>query len=235
MTVDLSDYREVAERIADFREKHPDGCLRPVSPDQPYSLEFIKVGDEDRCFVVYAAAAYRTPDDPTPGIGVAWEPFPGLTSYTKNSELMNAETSAWGRAIIAVGASDSKKIATKEDVERRVAEEDAPPAAPAARRGAKGTSKASGDWTMPFGKYKGLTLAAIQAKDHPYLGWLNEHFGFKDDGSEDPKYAADNAKVRTEALRLYEEAMEGVIADVQQTRNGEGVPVDDDGVPLLEP
>jgi hypothetical protein len=28
-----------------------------------------------------------------PGIGMAWEPFPGRTPYTKASELMNAETS----------------------------------------------------------------------------------------------------------------------------------------------
>jgi hypothetical protein len=81
-------------------------------------------------FIVYVAAAYRTPDDAAPGIGAAWEPYPGQTPYTLGSELMNAETSAWGRAIIAVGASDSKRgIASREEVRNRQAErEDGLPA-----------------------------------------------------------------------------------------------------------
>jgi hypothetical protein len=58
-------------------------------------------------FIAYTCAAYRTADDQRPGIGVAWEPFPGQTPYTAASELMNAETSAQGRAIVAALASDS--------------------------------------------------------------------------------------------------------------------------------
>lgn len=73
-------------------------------------------------FIVYTAAAYRTPDDPRPGIGIAWEPVPGKTPYTADSEMMNAETSAWGRAIIAVGAADSSKIASREEVRNRTSE-----------------------------------------------------------------------------------------------------------------
>jgi hypothetical protein len=83
--------------------------------------------------IVYVAAAYRTPDDPRPGIGVAWEPFPGRTPYTLGSELMNAETSAWGRAIIATLASDSKRgVSSREEVRNRQAErEPEPPPKPA--------------------------------------------------------------------------------------------------------
>jgi hypothetical protein len=68
--------------------------------------------------VAYVAAAYRTPDDPRPGIGVAWELYPGTTPYTRDSELMNAETSAWGRAIVAVGIP-TKKIASADEVRNR--------------------------------------------------------------------------------------------------------------------
>lgn len=119
--IDLKDYVEVPERIAEFRAKHPEGCLRPVNPEQPYSLEILG----ERAFIVYAAAAYRSPEDPCPGIGCAWEQFPGTTPYTKNSELMNAETSAWGRAIVAVLAADSKRgIATAEEVRNRLAEQE---------------------------------------------------------------------------------------------------------------
>jgi hypothetical protein len=128
------DYVDVAERIASFFEKYPDGRLRPLTPWQ-----LREVGN--KLFVVYEAAAYRTPDDEMPGIGTAWEPFPGPTPFTHDSELMNAETSAWGRAIIAVGIA-SKRVATQQDVEARQQPTQAPPAAakpatqPRARKGA---------------------------------------------------------------------------------------------------
>jgi hypothetical protein len=80
-------------------------------------------------FVVFVAAAFRSPDDPRPGIGTAWEPFPGLTPYTKNSELQNAETSAWGRAIVAALAGDTRRsVASAEEVRNRSAERDVEPA-----------------------------------------------------------------------------------------------------------
>ena len=42
---------------------------------------------------------------------------PGLTPYTKNSELQNAETSAWGRALVAVLAADTKEgVASADEV-----------------------------------------------------------------------------------------------------------------------
>lgn len=110
------DYIDVPTRIAEFREKYPDGRLRPVNPDEPFRV--VEIGNH--VFIAYTAAAYRASDDPLPGIGTAWEPFPGKTSFTRDSELQNAETSAWGRAIIAALAADSKKgIATAEDVRNR--------------------------------------------------------------------------------------------------------------------
>jgi hypothetical protein len=114
-----SGYNEVATRIVEARKKHPEGILRPLDPAAPYKIETI----DGKTFIVYAAAFYRTPDDQMPGIGVAWEPFPGTTPYTRNSELMNAETSAWGRALVAAFAADTKKgIATSLDVRTREAE-----------------------------------------------------------------------------------------------------------------
>lgn len=116
--VDLGDYVEVSERIVEFRQSHPDGSLRPVDPAQPYRIETIG-GDT---FVVVVAAAYRNPEDALPGIGMAWEPYPGKTSFTRGSELQNAETSAWGRAIVAALAADTKRgIATADDVRIRTA------------------------------------------------------------------------------------------------------------------
>ena len=46
------------------------------------------------------------------------------SSFTKDSELQNAETAAWGRAIVAVLASDTKEgIASREEVRNRQTEE----------------------------------------------------------------------------------------------------------------
>lgn len=110
-------YNEVADRVKEFRAKHPEGSLQPANLDKPY--EVLTIGD--KTFIVYAAAAYRTPDDPRPGIGLAYEPFPGPTNFTRDSELQNAETSAWGRAIVAVLAADAKKIASADEVRNRQA------------------------------------------------------------------------------------------------------------------
>lgn len=126
----LDSYVDVAQRIADFRECYPSGCLQPLNPAQPFEVRKIDGTAKDgkdftATFIVYTAAAYRTPDDQRPGIGVAWEVFPGRTTFTLGSELMNAETSAWGRAIIAVLASDSKRgVASREEVRNRAAERD---------------------------------------------------------------------------------------------------------------
>jgi hypothetical protein len=111
----LDDYIDVAERIVEFKNKYPDGSLQTISWE---------IRDVDgQLFVVYHAAAYRTPDDKRPGQGMAWEPFPGSTPYTRNSELMNAETAAWGRAIVAVGETSNRKLASRQEVKARQAEQ----------------------------------------------------------------------------------------------------------------
>jgi hypothetical protein len=116
----LSDYVDVPARIAEFRAKHPDGSLQPANPAEPYKIE--KIGD--RVYIVVVVAAYRTPDDARPGIGMAYEQWPGKTPYTRDSELQNAETSAWGRAIVAVLAADTKRsVASAEEVRNRQADE----------------------------------------------------------------------------------------------------------------
>lgn len=118
MTFNLSDYKTVPERIADLKAKHPEASLRPANIDKPFDI--VSVGD--KTFIVYAAACYRHPEDPAPGVGIAWELFPGPTPYTKDSELQNAETSAWGRAIVAALASESKQVASQDEVRNRQAE-----------------------------------------------------------------------------------------------------------------
>lgn len=113
------DYIDVAARIVEFRTKHPEGSL------QQASLEFKEVAGQ--WWVIYTAAAYRAPDDARPGMGTAWEPVPGKTPYTKDSELQNAETAAWGRAIVATLAADTKRgVASAQEVRNRRADQEAP-------------------------------------------------------------------------------------------------------------
>lgn len=117
------DYIDVQTRIVEFRTKYPQGSLQQVS------IDFREVAGT--AWVIYTAAAYRTPDDERPGIGTAWERIPGKTNFTRDSEVQNAETAAWGRAIVASLAADTKKgIASAEEVRNRQAPVDYQDAAP---------------------------------------------------------------------------------------------------------
>lgn len=104
------DYVDVAERLRLLAAKYPDASMQG-------SYTIIEVAGTTR--VVYRAECYRTPDDLRPGIGYAWEEVPGKTPFTKDSELMNAETSAWGRAIVAALAAEAKRVATVEEIQHR--------------------------------------------------------------------------------------------------------------------
>jgi|GEM_PF-2835921 len=106
MSYNLEGYIDVPTRMAAFYAKYPDGS---VQMDPPV---FTTV--DGKAFVWAQARAYRNADDVRPGVGTAWEQIPGTTPYTRGSELMNLETSCWGRAIAAVMPVD--KIATLEEI-----------------------------------------------------------------------------------------------------------------------
>jgi hypothetical protein len=110
MAFDMNDYKHVADRVGEFSTKYPEGSLQS-------DLTPIYNGDTLVGWLC-RAYAYRTAADERPGVGHAVEPVPGKTPYTRDSEAMNAETSAWGRAIIALGFS-TKKIASRQEVEAR--------------------------------------------------------------------------------------------------------------------
>lgn len=124
MAFDLDDYNTVAERIREFYTKYPEGSLTAK-----YRIETVPTAVKnpdgtwstlDRPILVFRAKAYRHPEDKTPGVGHASEPLPGKTPYTKDSEWANGETSAWGRAIVAVGAADTRKgVASRDEVRAR--------------------------------------------------------------------------------------------------------------------
>jgi hypothetical protein len=118
MAFDLTDYVTVPERVRRFYDANPEGRIVCSPP------EVRVIGD--RHFIEVTASVYRSPDDLCPCTASAWETFPGRTPYTKDSEMMNAETSAIGRAIAAAGIGVSRSMASRHEVELRENDRNAP-------------------------------------------------------------------------------------------------------------
>jgi hypothetical protein len=185
MAYSLDGYVDVAERIRQLREKHPQAVLRPWNPDEPFKIMMIG----NREFIVYTAACYRTPDDPMPAVAVAAEPAVGKTNYTRDSEVMNAETSAWGRCIVACLAADTQKVASLNEVVNRRADDGdagAPPirkpeaATPArAQVGSKVAPRKEASGTEPMVTDQQRTLLAKLMKERNLSGftWINATLG----------------------------------------------------------
>jgi hypothetical protein len=103
----LKDYIGVNERIIAFIEKYPQGSLQS------------EIASLTETQVVMKAYAYRTADDARPAIGFSSLAIPGTTPYTRGSEIENAETSAWGRALAALGFEVKRGIASRNEIENK--------------------------------------------------------------------------------------------------------------------
>ena len=103
----MDDYVPVNERIEAFYAKHPDGSLQSEIVELTASRVSVK------------AYAYRSAEDQRPGIGHSSLEIPGSTSFTRGSEIENAETSAWGRAIAALGFEVKRGLSSREEVRNK--------------------------------------------------------------------------------------------------------------------
>ena len=103
----LDSYVQVNERIIEFYTKYPLGSIQS---------EVLQLTDNH---VIMKAYVYREPGDPNPGIGHSMMQIPGPTPYTKGSEIENAETSAWGRALAALGFEVKRGIASQQEIENK--------------------------------------------------------------------------------------------------------------------
>ena len=112
---DLGEYVEVKDRIKLFYELYGQGRL--VTANYELTRE-----PDDKPKVIVTAYAYRTTDDPHPGVGTSWMYLPGKTPYTAGSEIENVETSAWGRAIGSLGILIDRSIATSTEIESKAGE-----------------------------------------------------------------------------------------------------------------
>jgi len=111
---DLSNYVEVKDRLLMALAKWPE--LRVIESVP----EVITI--DDRAFVQVTVTVYRDQDDTLPCTATAWEPFPGVTPFTRNSEMMNAGTSALGRALGYMGIGVERSVASAVEVANRMAE-----------------------------------------------------------------------------------------------------------------
>ena len=111
--MDLSNYVDVPTRFAAALERWPE--LR-IMENRP---EIINI--DEKTFISVTMQAWRTPDDPIPCQATCFEPFPGKTSFTRDSEQMNASTSALGR-VLGLMMSFGPKLASFEEVRNRQTE-----------------------------------------------------------------------------------------------------------------
>lgn len=126
----MDDYVGVNERILAFKEKYPEGVLQS---------EILTLTDK---IVVVKGLAYKTPDDLRPGIGHSSLTIPGATPYTRGSELENAETSAWGRALAALGFEVKRSVASRNEVESKQGDGNVVPMRPTPSGNANGVPAA---------------------------------------------------------------------------------------------
>lgn len=103
----MEGYVSVAERTGLFFDKHPNGRIQCSRP------EIMEVGG--KLYIWVQASVWREVDDPLPSIASAWEEFPGPTQFTKNSEMMNAETSAVGRALAWLGIEVRRGVSSSDE------------------------------------------------------------------------------------------------------------------------
>ena len=150
MSFDLSEYVDVAERERLFFERYPEGRIQ-VTLDE--------VRDAAGEIIAWKAQAtvWRDLADTIPVCDYAVEPVPGKTPYTRDSEAMNASTSAVGRAIVLAGFP-SKKIASADEVRNRQSNgngshEDYLAAVQSATR--------PSETVVHFGKNKGVLLGSL--------------------------------------------------------------------------
>lgn len=110
--MNLSDYVDVPTRFSALLAKWPELRIKEHRP------EIVTIGD--KTFISVTMQAWRTPDDPQPCQATCFEPFPGKTSFTRDSEQMNASTSCLGR--LAGLMMSFPKMASLEEVQNRQTE-----------------------------------------------------------------------------------------------------------------
>jgi hypothetical protein len=111
VSFDIGDYVDVKTRLKQALDKFPDLRISESAP----SL----VSVADRGFIQTSVTVWRDAGDLMPTQAYNWEPFPGRTPYTKDSEQQNSSTSALGRSLGYMGFGIETSIASANEVRAR--------------------------------------------------------------------------------------------------------------------
>ena len=108
MTWDSNGYIDCRTRLVAALKDWPD--LRVVE-EIP---EIVKIGE--RHFIQATVTLFRTIDDALPVRAYNFEPFPGKTNFTRDSEQQNSSTSALARALGYMGFGIKSGLASADEV-----------------------------------------------------------------------------------------------------------------------
>ena len=111
MSWKLDDYVQVPDRMRMVVERYPDVRFKE---DEPRVITI-----DDKRYIQIRVTAWRSPDDQHPAVAYCWEPFPGTTPYTRDSEQMNAASSAYGRVCALLLPGAFAKIASAQELYNR--------------------------------------------------------------------------------------------------------------------
>ena len=111
MPFNIDDYIEVKDRVKQLKKDYPDSVIQ---------TDVIELTDTR---VTIKAFIYLDNEGKKPTTGHSYMNIPGTTSFTRGSELENAETSAVGRAIANLGYAIDKSIASRDEVQSKQVEE----------------------------------------------------------------------------------------------------------------
>ena len=138
------EYVEVNQRIKAFRKLFPEGTIE---------TDILKL--EGTICVIKATIKVG---DKILGTGIAYE-NEGSTFINKTSYIENCETSAVGRALGMLGLGIDTSVASAEEVQNAINNQDP-------------TEEEANQLTITFGKYKGKLLKDLINEDMNYVKWM---------------------------------------------------------------
>ena len=154
---EIGDYVEVNQRIKAFRKLYPEGCIETEMLSNENGVCVFKASIFSNYTYVIEDGEFRTVNRSLLGIGHAYEKE-GSTFINKTSYIENCETSAVGRALAMCGIGIDKSIASAEEVENAVNNQEI-------------TEEDAKKYLFTFGKYKDKSISEVYASDPKYLNW----------------------------------------------------------------
>ena len=139
------EYAEVNQRIKAFRMVYPQGSIRTemLSNENGVCVFRATVWDETNTLLA-TGHAYEKEDS---------------TFINKTSFIENCETSAIGRALGMAGFGIDVSVASAEEVQNAIANQEV-------------TQEEADSYTLTFGKHKGKTLKEVYKEAPDYIEWM---------------------------------------------------------------